>query len=55
MGVILPVQDVTIGVDPHIEIGSQDCVKSACLLVPEESVRHPDLFCVGEGQVTNLV
>ena len=32
--------------DPDVEVGRQDVVEIADLLVPEESVRHPDLACV---------
>ena len=37
------VEDVAIGVNPDVEVGGQDVVEIADLLVPEESVRHPDL------------
>ena len=37
------VEDVPIGMNPDVEVGRQDVVEIAKLLVPEESVRHPDL------------
>ena len=37
------VEDVAIGMNPDVEVGRQDVVEIAKLLVPEESVRHPDL------------
>ena len=37
------VEDVAIGVNPDVEVRRQDVVEIAKLLVPEESVRHPDL------------
>ena len=37
------VEDVSIGMNPDVEVGRQDVVEIAKLLVPEESVRHPDL------------
>ena len=40
------VEDVAIGMDPDVEVGGQDVVEIADLLVPEEGVRHPDLACV---------
>ena len=40
------VEDITIGMDPDVEVGGQDVVEIADLLIPEESVRHPDLACV---------
>ena len=38
-------------VDPDVNIGHDDVVEVARLLVPEEGVRHPDLLGVGEGEV----
>ena len=37
------VEDVAIRVNPDVEVWRQDVVEIAKLLVPEESVRHPDL------------
>ena len=47
------VEHVAVGKHPDIEVGGQDVVEGPDLLVPEESVRHPDLARVREGQVAD--
>ena len=47
------VEDVPVRVDPDVEVGGEDVVESSDLLVPEESIRHPDLTGVREGEVTD--
>ena len=37
------VQDVAVGEDAHVEVGLDDVVELAVLLVTEEGVRHPHL------------
>ena len=48
------VENITIGKDSHVEIGGENGVKPTDLLVPEESVRHPDLAGVGHRQILDL-
>ena len=38
------VQDVPVGEDPDVEVGLDDVMELALLLVPEEGVRHPHLL-----------
>ena len=49
------VENVAVWEDPDVEVWRQDLVESRNLLVPEESVRHPDLPSVGESEVADLV
>ena len=49
------VENITIRVDPDVEVGGEDVVEGPDLLVPEESVRHPDFAWVGDGQVGDLI
>ena len=49
------VEDVAVGEHAHVQVGLQDVVKSADLLVSEEGVRHPHLGRVSHCQVANLV
>ena len=37
------VQDVAVGEDAHVEVGLDDVVELAVLLITEEGVRHPHL------------
>ena len=37
------VEDVAVGEDAHVEVGLDDVVELAVLLVTEEGVRHPHL------------
>ena len=48
------IENITIGVDSHVQVGLNDIVKLSSLLVPEERVRHPDLLTVRHGQVLDL-
>ena len=48
------VENITIGKDSNIKVGRQNGVKPPDLLVPEESVRHPDLAGVRHGEVLDL-
>ena len=48
------VQHVSVGVDPDVEVGLDDVVELAVLLVAEEGVRHPDLGAVRHGEVLDL-
>ena len=45
------VENITIRVDPDVEVWGEDVVKGTDLLVPEERVRHPHLTSVGQSQV----
>ena len=45
------VEHVTVREDPDVDIVDEDVVEVSSLLVPKESVRHPDLLGVGEGEV----
>ena len=45
------VEDVAIREDSDVDIINEDVVEVPGLLVPEESVRHPDLLRVSESQV----
>ena len=45
------VEDVAIREDPDVDIIDEDVVKVASLLVPEECVRHPNLFRVSQGEI----
>ena len=49
------VENVAVRVDSDVEVGRQNVVELANLLVPEESVRHPDLADVGQGQVFDFI
>ena len=49
------VENITIGKDSDVEVGRQNGVKPPDLLVPEESVRHPDLAGIRDGEVGDLV
>ena len=48
------VENITIGKDSDVEVGGENCVKPTDFLVPEESVRHPDLAGVGHRQILDL-
>ena len=48
-------QDRPVGVQSDVEVGHEDIVHGAPPLVPEESVRHPDLAGVRDGEVGDLV
>ena len=45
------VEDVSVGKDPDVEVGQDDVVEGALLLVPEEGVGHPQLPGVAQGEV----
>ena len=45
------VEDVPVGEDPDVEVGEDDVVEGALLLVPEEGVGHPQLPGVPQGEV----
>ena len=45
------VEDVPVGMDPDVEVGGEDVVEVANLLVPEEGVGHPNLARVRQGQI----
>ena len=45
------VENITIGKDSDVEVWRENCVKPSDLLVPEESVGHPDLLGVGKSEV----
>ena len=49
------VEDVAVGKHPDIEVGGQDIVEIADLLVPEEGVGHPDLASVRQRQVFDFL
>ena len=54
---VLPdaIENHAIRIDSDVDIGDDDVVEVASLLVSEESVRHPDLAGVGDGEVGDLV
>ena len=45
------VEDVSVGKDPDVEVGQDDVVEGALLLVPEERVGHPQLPRVAQREV----
>ena len=45
------VEDIAIWIHPDVQVGGQDVVEGSDLLVPEESVRHPDLARVRESEI----
>ncbi len=45
------IEDVSVGVDPHVQVGLDDVVELARLLVSEEGVRHPHLDMVRLGWI----
>lgn len=45
------VQDISIWVNPDIQVGLKDIVETADLLIPEEGIRHPHLAWICHGQV----
>ena len=47
------VENITIRVDPDVEVGGEDVVEGTDLLVPEECVRHPHLASVSQSQVSD--
>ena len=49
------VQHVAVWVDADVKVWSKDGVESADFFIPEESVRHPDLAGVRQGQVLDLL
>ena len=48
-------EDRAVSVQPDVEVGNKNIVHGAAPLVPEESVRHPDLAGVRNGEVGDLV
>ena len=48
------VEHVPVRVDPDVEVGGEDVVEVADLLVPEECVGHPDLARVRQGEIFNF-
>ena len=48
------VENITVRIDPDVEVGGEDVVEGTDLLVPEESVGHPDLAGVGHRQILDL-
>ena len=53
---ILPdaVEDIAVWKYSDVDIGDEDVVEPALLLVPEERVRHPDLLRVRHREVLDL-
>ena len=51
----VPVKDVTVRKDSHVEIWLKNFVKPADLLVSEKGVRHPHLVRVSHGQVADFI
>ena len=49
------VQHVAIGMDPHVEIGSENIMKLSYLLIPEEGVWLPDLPHIRQCEVFYLI
>ena len=45
------VEDITIREDADIEVGCQNVVKCSNLLIPKESVRHPNFTGISHGQI----
>ena len=48
-------EDRAVSVQPDVEVGNENIVHGAAPLVPEESVRHPDLADVGQSQVFDFI
>ena len=48
------VENITIGKDSDVKVWRENCVKPSDLLVPEESVGHPDLTGVRHRQILDL-
>ena len=48
------VEYVSIGWYSYVGIGQDDLVEVSGFLVLEEQVRHPDLVCLGQGEVFDL-
>ena len=49
------VENIPIWVDSDVEVGGEDVVELSDLLVPEESVRHPDLADIRQSQVFDFI
>ena len=49
------VEDGAVREDADVEVGLQDCVEGTNLLVPEESVRHPDFTRICHRQIPNTI
>jgi len=48
------VEHVPIGEYSDVNVWNEDVVEAALLLVPEEGVRHPNLFSVSHREVLDL-
>jgi hypothetical protein len=48
------VQHVAVGKHPDVQVGLQNVVETANLLVAKKRVRHPDFVGICHCQVTNL-
>ena len=51
----MPVENLPVWEDAEVHVGGENGVEPPDLLVPEESVRHPDLAGVRDGEVGDLV
>ena len=49
------VENISIREDPDIKVRSEDLMESSNLLIPEESVRHPHLAGIRQGQVPDTL
>ena len=49
------VEDVTIGEDSDVQVGLYNVMKLTILLISEESVWHPDLADVRQGEILDLL
>ena len=49
------VENISIREDPDIKVRSEDLMESSNLLIPEESVRHPHLAGICQGQVADTL
>ena len=48
-------EDRPVSVEPDVEVWYENIVHGSSPLVPEESVRHPDLAGVRDGEVGDLI
>jgi hypothetical protein len=48
------VEHIPVGENSDVDVGDEDVVEAALLLVPEECVRHPHLLGVRHREVLDL-
>ena len=45
------VENITIRIDPNIQVGSEDVVKGSNFLISEEGIRHPHFAGICQGEI----